>query len=106
MLKLQRFGIEEYFLDGGFGDDGEFRNDLGPAAVKRMEEATKRRFKPEDIIVIGDTPKDIACAHAMGARCLAVATGVFDHPSLLPFGSWQVIKDLSDSDHVLELLSS
>lgn len=104
-LKLERFGIHSHFVDGGFGDDGEHRNDLGPVAVRRMESATGRSFAPHQVIVIGDTPKDIACAHAMGARCLAVATGVFAHASLLPFAAWQVLDSLEDTEALLQVLA-
>lgn len=105
-LKLERFGIEHHFADGGFGDDGEHRNELGPVAVQRMERAADCRFPPEQVIVIGDTPKDIACAHAMGARCLAVATGRFDTASLSGFVAWQVLPDLADTGRVLHLLGA
>jgi phosphoglycolate phosphatase len=103
-IKLERFGIARHFADGGFGDDGEQRNDLGPVAVKRMEQAKERTFRPDRVIVIGDTPKDIACAHAMGSRCLAVATGKFDRASLSPFAPWMLMDDLSDTARVLSAL--
>ena len=105
-LKLERFGIEHHFADGGFGDDGEHRNELGPVAVQRMELAADCKFSPEQIIVIGDTPKDIACAHAMGARCMAVATGKFDAGSLLEFAPWQVLPDLAHTERVFDLLGT
>jgi phosphoglycolate phosphatase-like HAD superfamily hydrolase len=102
-LKLERFGIMSHFRDGGFGEDGEHRNLLGPVAVSRMEAASRRKFHPEQVIVIGDTPKDIACAHAMGARCVAVATGKFDRASLQPHQSWALLDDLSEIEQVMEL---
>ena len=105
-LKLERFGIHGYFADGGFGDDGEHRNDLGPVAVRRMEAAAGRAFPADRVIVIGDTPKDIACAHAMGARCLAVATGMFTHELLTPFQSWKVMHSLEDTESVIEALAA
>jgi phosphoglycolate phosphatase len=103
-LKLQRFGIDHHFADGGFGDDGEHRNLLGPIAVRRMEQATGRKFAPERVIVIGDTPKDIACAHAMGARCLAVGTGRFGRDELQAFEPWKVMEDLADLERVVKVL--
>jgi phosphoglycolate phosphatase-like HAD superfamily hydrolase len=105
-FKLDRFGIAHHFADGGFGDDGEHRNDLGPIAVRRMEAITGRVFAPTQVVVIGDTPKDIACAHAMGARCLAVATGKFDRLSLTPFAPWMVLDDLADLNQVVDAVSS
>ncbi len=105
-LKLERFEIAHHFRDGGFGDDAEDRNHLGPVAVQRMEEKIGKRFSPEDVVVIGDTPKDIACAHAMGARCLAVATGQFDSASLSAGGAWLTLADLGDTDGVMAALDA
>jgi phosphoglycolate phosphatase-like HAD superfamily hydrolase len=105
-IKLERFDIAHHFVDGGFGDDGVQRNDLGPVAVRRMEERTGRSFTSADVIVIGDTPKDIACARAMGARCLAVATGRFNRMDLSVFTPWMVLEDLSDLGGVLKALQS
>lgn len=105
-LKLQRFNLHSYFLDGAFGDDAEDRNLLGPVAQERIQEFTGHRYAPEDIIVIGDTPKDIACARALGARCLAVGTGVFKAAELHPHEPWQCLEDLTDTEHVRRLLVS
>lgn len=106
MIKLQRFDIQHHFLDGGFGDDGIHRNELGPVAVQRMEAVTGYQFAPEDVIVIGDTPKDIACADAIGARCLAVATGMFNHAALCAFSPWHVAENLDESEKILHLLAA
>jgi phosphoglycolate phosphatase-like HAD superfamily hydrolase len=97
-LKLERFGIEGYFADGAFGDDAADRNHLGPIAQRRMESLAGRSFHPEQIIVIGDTPKDIACAHALGARCLAVATGKPSREELGKHAPWMLLDDLANPD--------
>ena len=105
-MKLQRFGIHPHFVDGAFGDDAEDRNLLGPVAMRRMSQTTGRAYGPQDVIVIGDTPKDIACAHAMGARCLAVGTGHFDAASLRSHSPWLCLEDLSRTSDVCEVLLS
>jgi phosphoglycolate phosphatase len=105
-IKLDRFGIDHHFVDGGFGDDGVQRNDLGPVAVRRMEQATGRSFRSDQVIVIGDTPKDIACAQAMGARCIAVGTGRFKCAELEVFAPWKVLEDLGDLETVMEALTA
>lgn len=104
-MKLQRFAIEHHFIEGAFGDDAEDRNLLGPIARERMRAATGHDFSPDQIIVIGDTPKDVACAHAFGARCLAVATGAFSADQLSSHQPWQCVTDFSDLDHVRNLLA-
>jgi len=103
-LKLQRFQLQSHFLDGAFGDDSEDRNALGPVAVKRLELITGQRYQADEIIVIGDTPKDIACAQAIGARCLAVGTGQFTSADLSTYRPWHCLDSLADTAQVCELL--
>jgi phosphoglycolate phosphatase len=75
-LKLERAGIGRYFPpgQGGFGSDSEDREDL-PAIAR--ERAGPPAWPRERTVVIGDTPRDIACARADGLRVVAVATGPF-----------------------------
>ncbi len=75
-LKLRRAGIGRFFAPGlgGFGSDSEDRLALPPIARRRAGDRG-RSFPRERTILIGDTPRDIACAHADGLRCIAVATG-------------------------------
>lgn len=105
-LKLRRFQLDSYFLDGAFGDDAEDRNLLGPFALQRIQAITGHQYAPEDVIVIGDTPKDIACARAIGARCLAVGTGVFNTAELHPHEPWQCLENLADTARVRDMLVS
>lgn len=85
--KMRHFGLAHFFPFGAYGCDRADRNLLGPIAVERAFQHTSRTFRPEDIWVIGDTPKDIACAHAIGARCLAVATGRYSVTELSSAGA-------------------
>jgi phosphoglycolate phosphatase-like HAD superfamily hydrolase len=75
-LKLDRAGLGHHFPrgQGGFGSDSEDRSEL-PAVARRRAGAGGRAHPREDTVVIGDTPRDIACAHADGVRCVAVTTG-------------------------------
>jgi phosphoglycolate phosphatase len=77
-LKLARAGIGSYFPSGqgAFGSDDEDRAGL-PAIARRRAGRIGRPHPREQTIVIGDTPRDIACARADGVRCVAVATGPF-----------------------------
>ena len=103
-LKLERFGIDSSFIDGAFGDDADDRNHLGPVAMQRLNQACGLSLHPDQVIVIGDTPRDIACARTLGARCLAVATGQFSRSQLLEHQPWQCLKSLADLETALELL--
>ncbi len=77
-LKLKRSGIGRWFdgAIGAFGSDAEDRAEL-PAIARRRAGTPGAPYPRERTIVIGDTPRDIACAHADGARSVAVATGPF-----------------------------
>jgi phosphoglycolate phosphatase len=77
-LKLTRAGLGEYFPlgQGGFGSDSEDRTDL-PAIARRRAGSATQPYPRDRTIVIGDTPRDIACARADGVRCIAVSTGLY-----------------------------
>lgn len=103
--KLRRFELEAFFEEGAFGDDAEDRNLLGPVAVKRFESRAGRPIAVDEVVVIGDTVKDVACARALGARCLAVATGVHGRAGLVESGAWHCLDDLGDTERVVDLLT-
>jgi phosphoglycolate phosphatase len=73
-LKIRRAGLGRYFEpgQGGFGSDHEDRTEL-PAIARRRA----GHYPRAKTVVIGDTPRDIACARADGVRCIAVATGPY-----------------------------
>lgn len=74
-LKLRHYHLWDQFELGAFGDDHEDRNELAAIARDRGSAHLGKPLAPDEIIVIGDTPHDVNCANAIGARCLAVATG-------------------------------
>lgn len=100
-LKLEHFDLWRYFRCGAFGDDAAERNDLVPVAVARARECGLGNLPPDRVIVIGDTPLDVACAQASGARAIAVATGGTDVATLRDSGADVVFEDLSDTEAVL-----
>lgn len=104
VIKLSRHGLYEHFIEGGFGSDHHDRNQLGPVALSRMQAATGTNYDISDVIVIGDTPKDIRCAEAFGARCLAVATGQYSYAELSAFNPWRCVESFADVPATVELL--
>jgi phosphoglycolate phosphatase-like HAD superfamily hydrolase len=82
-VKLARAGIGRYFpsRQGAFGSDAEDRTSL-PAIARRRAGETGRPYPREQTIVIGDTPRDIACARADMLRCVAVTTGPYGREEL------------------------
>src|SRR5262249_49935426 len=74
-IKLRHVGLWDVFVTGGFADDSEERDKIAAAAKERGSRVLKEDLPGEQVIVIGDTPLDIQCARAIGAKVLAVATG-------------------------------
>lgn len=103
-IKLGRHGIFDRFVDGAFGCDDHDRNKLGPIAQQRMQAATGTTYDLADVIVIGDTPKDIRCADAFGAKCLAVATGQYSVDELAALKPWRAVESFADVPATVELL--
>lgn len=105
-LKLEHHGLWQHFDFGAFGDDSEFRNDLGPHALRRALERHGIQFPAANVWVIGDTPHDIACGKIIGARTLGVATGSATLEELASHGPTAALHDLSDTNAVLRLFES
>jgi phosphoglycolate phosphatase len=104
-LKLEYFDLWRYFPCGGFGDDAEERHRLLPVALSRAEAHGAPKTGSARVMVVGDTPLDVACAAAAGARAVAVATGPVDTAALRACGADVVFEDLSNTRAFLDLLS-
>ena len=103
-IKLEHFGLWQFFSCGAFGDDDAERDALVPIAVERARTMGVVVSSPSDVVVIGDTPLDVRCANAAAARSIAVATGPFDEPTLRAHGATAVLKDLSAPETFLAVL--
>ena len=104
--KLGHFGLSDFFNTqlGAYGDDHHDRNLLGPIAKQRVTGITGHPIADQRTLVIGDTPKDIRCAHACNVRCLAVASGSFSATELEAHGADHVMESLADTAAVLDLI--
>ena len=105
-MKLEYFDLWRYFLGGAFGDRAPERNDLLPRAVAHVAGCGGPLVAACDAIVVGDTPLDVACAQASGARSIAVATGNYAVDELRAAGADVVFEDLSDIAAVLAAIQS
>jgi phosphoglycolate phosphatase-like HAD superfamily hydrolase len=104
-IKLQRAGFTpEDFAFGVYGSESPLRPDLLPIALQRAEQACGVYFALQDVIVIGDTADDIECAHSLGARVIAVATGWTPRADLEAHPPVTVIDNLADIEAVLNLI--
>ncbi len=103
-LKLQRYGLWDYFAFGAFADDHHDRNQLGAFARRRAEEKHGDEFDAAQIDVIGDTGHDIACGKAIGARTIAVATGFWPREKLSTHAPDFLFDDFANVNEVIETL--
>jgi phosphoglycolate phosphatase-like HAD superfamily hydrolase len=104
-IKLEYFDLWRYFRCGAYGDDSLDRHALVPIAVARSREAGCPRVEPRDVVIIGDTPLDVACAREAGVSCLAVATGGYGADALHAAGADAVMESLTDVDAVVRYLT-
>ena len=108
-IKLSSVGLWHYFKDApnAFGEISHRRNDLGVEAGKLFNQRYNFDFSTEQFIVIGDTPKDIACARYFGAKVIAVATGRNQSAEKLLWCSPDaVLENLEDTAKTLRLLET
>jgi phosphoglycolate phosphatase-like HAD superfamily hydrolase len=103
-LKLEHYGVWHFFEFGAFADDHQDRNRLGTFACARAKKKHGREFSTSEIDVIGDTPRDIACGRAFGARTIAVATGMWSREQLAKYQPDFLIDDLSNVDGIIDTL--
>lgn len=94
-IKLRHFDLWKRFRFGAFGDHHVDRRDLVPLAVA---EARRAGVNPRHVVIIGDTPLDIDCAHAHGATAVAVATGHYSTAELTTAGGDLVLETLEALD--------
>lgn len=105
VLKLRSAGLDPArFRVGAYGSDSARRADLPAVAAERAAAVTGRRFSGADVIIVGDTPDDVACGRPIGARSVAVATGSYDVAALRACGAAYVFETLADTAAVLDAI--
>lgn len=109
LMKLARCGIEpSQFAFGVFGDHARVspprREDLVPVGMERGARLRGRPIRPDEVVIIGDTPADVRCALEHGGRCLAVATGRSSVAELREAGAHWAVEDLRQTDEIVQWL--
>jgi phosphoglycolate phosphatase-like HAD superfamily hydrolase len=104
-VKLGHFGLFEHFAFGGFGDEHLDRDDVAREALAAVHERFDGTVRPERIWVVGDTPLDVRCARAIGARAVAVATGWHGAEELAAHQPDLLLADLADATPLLARVS-
>jgi phosphoglycolate phosphatase-like HAD superfamily hydrolase len=103
--KLAAVGLAQArFRVNAFGSDHEERGELPAIALERARAALAAEFSGDQLIIIGDTPNDIACGRGVGARCIAVATGNYRVSDLESHSPHAAFEDLSDTERVIRAI--
>jgi len=97
-IKLRHFNLWETFVTGAFADDHEERDHLAAIACGRASRLLGEKLPGNQVLVIGDTPLDIRCARAIGAKALSVATGGCDLEELRLHRPDWAVENLTDVD--------
>jgi phosphoglycolate phosphatase len=101
--KLGAQGLADYFPIGAFGSDHADRNRLPELAAHRATDHAGQAFRPDEhTVIIGDTPHDIECARAAGARVVAVCTGNYSRDELAPHDPDLLLDTLPAPDAFLQ----
>jgi len=93
-IKLRHYDLWDHFQTGAFGDDHEDRNQLAAIAQRRGSDLLGSALRGREILVIGDTPLDIACAQSIEAHMLAVSTGGYTCDDLRACSPTWAVEDL------------
>lgn len=103
-LKLTHYGLDHHFPFGGFGDAHLDRDDVARDALRKVQ-TRHPGVQPDRIWVIGDTPSDIRCGKAIGAKVVAVATGMFPANELKAHQPDILLNDLSEAGFWLQTIN-
>jgi len=104
-LKLRSAGIDmSRFRIGAFGSDHHHRPELPAIAQRRAREELGLEIAGAAMVVIGDTPADIQCGRAIGARAVGVATGRYTVEELASHSPVAVFPTLADTDAVVRVI--
>jgi len=101
--KLTHYGLWQWFPFGGFGDEHTDRCDIAAAALAAARLHLNGNSHGR-VLVIGDTPNDVTCGRAIGARCVAVPTGTTPTDVLRKAKPDVLVETLEDAEPILRLL--
>jgi phosphoglycolate phosphatase len=104
-MKLKLGRINRYFALGAYGSDHWNRLRL-PAIARRRARELGIRVRPKHMVVIGDTPRDIECAHGYGARAIAVATGPYSQAQLRKYKPDLLCANLANTGKLVRWLEA
>lgn len=105
-VKLKAAGLDAYLARGAYGSDSPHRPDLPAIAKRRWEQSADREILPEQCVIVGDTPNDLAAARQNKMKCLLVGTGRYPVEELEYWRPGACLADLNDTQAVLAELAN
>lgn len=105
-IKLSKDNLNRFFPTGGFGDEPMERWQVIEKAIHNSQDFFGMEFKPQNIYVIGDTPKDMACGLKLGIKTIGTATGPYSTEQLLECGAQVAFADLTDIKEFTNVFSN
>ena len=103
--KLTAAAIDpDLFRVGAYGSDHELRGELPAVAQRRARDELGVHVTGQDVVVIGDTPADLTCGLAIGARAIGVATGHYSVDDLRQHEAAAIFQDLSCTEDVVRVI--
>lgn len=103
-IKLEPFNLNQCFATGAYGSDSANRMELPAIASQRAAKHFARAFEPKEIVVIGDSIRDVTCAKGFGAKALAVSTGKTSVAELQAKDPDFLFSSLEDTNSVVEAI--
>lgn len=94
-IKMHRGGLNRWFCCGAYGSDSLDRNEVTRISLQRASLAYGAEIRPDQAVVVGDTPRDVEGAHSGGMACIGVASHHYDAGQLREAGADHVLEDLT-----------
>jgi phosphoglycolate phosphatase len=101
---LRATGLAKYFKFAVYGTEANSRTELAKMAIQRAEQSTGHKFEGRDVVIIGDSVRDVECGKQLGALTIAVATGFHSEEKLLSRKPDHLFKNLKDYLKVLSII--
>jgi phosphoglycolate phosphatase len=95
-LKLERANLIDFFVCGGYGDDSAHRAELVAVAGRRAADHLNRTLSKDEVVVVGDTPRDVSAARENGYGCIAVASDTVNRAALEASGPDRIVNGLDE----------
>ena len=103
-LVLQATGLQKYFKFSVYGTEASSRVGLAKMAIQRAEQLTDNKFEGKNVVIIGDSVRDVECGKELNALTIAVATGFHSKAELISREPDYLFQNLEDYRQILRII--